>query len=59
MKNGILYLEDKLEREWVPHFFVLSEAKMFYTEVHPEENEQEEGEEEDSDSTQQASREVF
>lgn len=57
-KNGILYLEDKLEREWVPHFFVLSDAKMFYTEVHPEENEPEEADEEDSDSGQQTVREV-
>lgn len=58
-KNGILYLEDKLEREWIPHFFVLSDAKMFYTEVHPEENEAEEADEEDSDSSQQAVRDVL
>lgn len=52
-------MEDKLEREWVPHFFVLSDAKMFYTEVHPEENEAEEADEEDSENTQQAVRDVL
>lgn len=58
-KNGILFLEDKLEREWVSHFFVLSDAKMFYTEVHPEESEPEEADEEDSDNAQQTLREVL
>ena len=58
-KNGVLYLEDKIEREWVPHFFVLSDAKLFYTEVHPEESEPEEAEEEDSDNSQQTLREVL
>ena len=58
-KNGVLYLVDKIEREWVPHFFVLSDAKLFYTEVHPEESEPEEAEEEDSDNSQQTLREVL
>lgn len=56
-KNGILFLEDKLEREWVSHFFVLSDAKMFYTEVHPEENEPEEADDDVSDIAKQTLRE--
>lgn len=48
-KNGILLMEDPLEREWVPHFFVLTETKMSYTEVHQEENEPEEADEDQSD----------
>jgi phosphatidylinositol phospholipase C, gamma-1 len=57
-KNGILYMEDTIERDWVPHFFVLTQAKMFYTEVQQEDNEPEEAEEEESDSAQQRIREV-
>lgn len=57
-KNGILYIEDQLEGGWVPHFFVLSGSKMFYTEVHPEENEPEEADEEDQDTAQNKLREV-
>lgn len=51
-------MEDKLEREWVSHFFVLSDAKMFYTEVHPEENEPEEADDDVSDIAKQTLREV-
>lgn len=58
-KNGILYMEDAIERDWVPHFFVLTKAKMFYTEVQPEDNEPEEAEEEsESETAQQRLREV-
>ncbi|XP_054165065.1 1-phosphatidylinositol 4,5-bisphosphate phosphodiesterase gamma-1-like isoform X2 [Oppia nitens] len=32
VKNGILFLEDSLEREWKPHFFMLTNDKMYYTE---------------------------
>ncbi|XP_033208477.1 1-phosphatidylinositol 4,5-bisphosphate phosphodiesterase gamma-1 isoform X2 [Belonocnema kinseyi] len=31
IKNGILYLEDPVDREWNPHFFVLTQQKLFYT----------------------------
>ena len=48
-KNGILLIEDPLEREWVPHFFVLTKTKMSYTEVHQEENEPEEADEDQAD----------
>ena len=33
VKNGILYLEDPVEREWNPHFFVLTQRKLFYTDT--------------------------
>jgi len=32
-KNGVLYLEDLLEKEWRPHFFVLSGNKLYYTDL--------------------------
>jgi len=32
-KNGVLYLEDSLEKEWRPHFFVLSGNKLYYTDL--------------------------
>lgn len=57
-KNGILYMEDQLEREWVPHFFVLASSKMYYTEVHPEENEPEEADDDDSETAQKRLKEV-
>ena len=58
-KNGILYMEDPIEKEWVPHFFVLNQTKMFYTEVQSESTEPEEAEEEEeTDSAKRRLREV-
>lgn len=32
VKNGVLYLEDPVDKEWYPHFFVLTpHHKLFYT----------------------------
>lgn len=31
IKNGIMYLEDDVDKEWNPHFFVLTDRKLFYT----------------------------
>lgn len=31
VKNGIMYLEDPVDKEWNPHFFVLTQNKLFYT----------------------------
>lgn len=31
VKNGIMYLEDPVDKEWNPHFFVLTQHKLFYT----------------------------
>lgn len=34
IKNGIMYLEDHVDKVWNPHFFVLTHQKLFYTEQH-------------------------
>ncbi|XP_055596548.1 1-phosphatidylinositol 4,5-bisphosphate phosphodiesterase gamma-1 isoform X2 [Uranotaenia lowii] len=31
VKNGILFLEDPVDKIWNPHFFVLTQHKLFYT----------------------------
>lgn len=33
VKNGILYLEDLADREWYPHFFILTTQNLFYTDT--------------------------
>ncbi|KAK2708596.1 hypothetical protein QYM36_014260 [Artemia franciscana] len=33
IRNGILLLEDKEEKEWQPHFFVLTSNRLDYTEL--------------------------
>ncbi|XP_026461252.1 1-phosphatidylinositol 4,5-bisphosphate phosphodiesterase gamma-1-like [Ctenocephalides felis] len=45
VKNGILFLEDPVDKEWNPHFFVLTENKLFYTESYK----QDEAEKDDDD----------
>lgn len=50
-KNGILYLEDKVKGEWVSHFFVLTDAKMYYTKFNAKDNQTEEEEEYEEDDT--------
>ncbi|KAL4655315.1 1-phosphatidylinositol 4,5-bisphosphate phosphodiesterase gamma-1-like [Arapaima gigas] len=32
IKNGILFLEDPINHEWYPHFFVLTNSKIYYSE---------------------------
>nr|XP_005986803.1 PREDICTED: 1-phosphatidylinositol 4,5-bisphosphate phosphodiesterase gamma-1 isoform X2 [Latimeria chalumnae] len=32
IKNGILYLEDPINHEWYPHFFVLTSNHIYYSE---------------------------
>ncbi|XP_071504089.1 1-phosphatidylinositol 4,5-bisphosphate phosphodiesterase gamma-1-like [Diadema antillarum] len=32
VRNGILLLEDPQDQEWAPHFFVLTDTKLYYTE---------------------------
>uniref|UniRef100_A0A8C9WC87 Phosphoinositide phospholipase C n=1 Tax=Scleropages formosus TaxID=113540 RepID=A0A8C9WC87_SCLFO len=32
VKNGMLYLEDPINHEWYPHFFVLTNSKIYYSE---------------------------
>ncbi|XP_039609688.1 1-phosphatidylinositol 4,5-bisphosphate phosphodiesterase gamma-1-like isoform X1 [Polypterus senegalus] len=32
LKNGILYLEDPIDHNWSPHYFVLTSNKIYYSE---------------------------
>ncbi|CAG2068465.1 unnamed protein product, partial [Timema podura] len=48
VKNGVLYLEDPVDKEWNPHFFILTQNKLFWTDSVQEGDQEEdlEGEEE-------------
>ncbi|GAV05052.1 hypothetical protein RvY_15239-2 [Ramazzottius varieornatus] len=48
-KNGVMYLEDAINHEWVPYYFVLSATKLCYM-LKPEENENTPSESESTDS---------
>ena len=37
-KNGVMYLEDAINHDWVPYYFVLSATRLCYM-LKPEENE--------------------
>ena len=50
VKNGVLYLKDN-EIEWKPHFFVLTEDKMFYSEACNDNQENDEDSEDETQST--------
>ena len=39
VKNGMLYLEDPVDKEWNPHFFVLTQNKLSYTDSFHEDQE--------------------
>lgn len=41
VKNGVLYLQDPVEKRWNPHFFVLTRNKLYYTECVGGQNDQE------------------
>lgn len=30
VKNGVMYLQDNIDKKWHPHFFVLAHNKLFY-----------------------------
>ncbi|XP_075229352.1 small wing phospholipase C gamma 1 isoform X2 [Lycorma delicatula] len=48
VKNGVLYLEDPVDKQWNPHFFVLTHNKLFYTDTFRSNREgDEEGDSED------------
>ncbi|XP_078254584.1 LOW QUALITY PROTEIN: 1-phosphatidylinositol 4,5-bisphosphate phosphodiesterase gamma-1-like [Rhinoraja longicauda] len=49
IKNGILYLEDPIDHNWSPHYFVLTSNKIYYSEETSryQNNEDEEEEEEE------------
>lgn len=48
VKNGIMYLEDPVDRTWQPHFFVLNGSKLYYTEETQSPDQDEEAEDDDS-----------
>lgn len=51
VKNGVLYLEDPVDKEWNPHFFVLTQNKLFYTDsFHGDKDGDEDGEGDDEDN---------
>lgn len=51
VKNGVLYLEDSVDKEWNPHFFVLTQNKLFYTDsFHGDEEGEEDGENEEEET---------
>lgn len=51
VKNGVLYLEDPVDKEWNPHFFVLTQNKLFYTDsFHGDQENDDDGEGEDEES---------
>ncbi|XP_077024410.1 1-phosphatidylinositol 4,5-bisphosphate phosphodiesterase gamma-1 isoform X2 [Tamandua tetradactyla] len=61
IKNGILYLEDPVNHEWYPHYFVLTSSKIYYSEEtsSAQGNEDEEEPKEASGSTELHSNEKW
>lgn len=61
IKNGILYLEDPINHEWNPHYFVLTASKIYYSEetTSHQGNEDEEEQKEVSNSTELHSTEKW
>uniref|UniRef100_A0A8D0GG57 1-phosphatidylinositol 4,5-bisphosphate phosphodiesterase gamma n=1 Tax=Sphenodon punctatus TaxID=8508 RepID=A0A8D0GG57_SPHPU len=61
IKNGILYLEDPINHEWNPHYFVLTSSKIYYSgETSSDQgNEDEEEQKEVSNSTELHSTEKW
>ncbi|XP_015993035.1 1-phosphatidylinositol 4,5-bisphosphate phosphodiesterase gamma-1 isoform X2 [Rousettus aegyptiacus] len=61
IKNGILYLEDPVNHEWYPHYFVLTSSKIYYSEEtsNDQGNEDEEEPKEASSSTELHSNEKW
>jgi phosphatidylinositol phospholipase C, gamma-1 len=50
VKNGILYLQDSVDRQWYPHFFVLTQNTLIYTESCNQDQQQDNEEEERPES---------
>lgn len=59
VKNGILYLEDPVDKEWNPHFFVLTQHKLFYTDSFQNEQEADGDEEEEEEVGFHRAKEVI
>lgn len=50
VKNGVLYLEDPVDKKWNPHFFVLTCNKLSYTDcVHGDDEAEDENDEDVDD----------
>jgi phosphatidylinositol phospholipase C gamma-1 len=60
VKNGILYLQDPIDKEWNPHFFVLTNNKLFYTDSFQDNQrgDNDDEEEEEQETSTQRHREV-
>ncbi|KAJ9579947.1 hypothetical protein L9F63_004420, partial [Diploptera punctata] len=58
VKNGVLYLEDPIDKEWNPHFFVLTQNKLFYTDSFQREQEGESEEDEEESGFHRARESV-
>lgn len=53
-RNGIMFLEDRFNHEWNPHYFVLTASKLYYMEKPPDnENCQIDEENEENDAPQE------
>lgn len=51
-KNGVLYLGNKVDGEWSPYFYFLSEIKLVCTKFQPSnEGEAEDGDEDDDSNS--------
>ncbi|XP_070797803.1 1-phosphatidylinositol 4,5-bisphosphate phosphodiesterase gamma-1 [Pituophis catenifer annectens] len=61
IKNGILYLEDPINHDWNPHYFVLTSSKIYYSGETTSDlgNEEEEEQKETSNSTELHSTEKW
>ncbi|XP_019759127.2 1-phosphatidylinositol 4,5-bisphosphate phosphodiesterase gamma-1 [Dendroctonus ponderosae] len=51
IKSGEMFIEDPVDKEWTPHFFVLNEGKLFYTSHYKLDGENSEKDEEEDDSS--------
>lgn len=47
VKSGVMYIEDKVDKEWNPHFFILTPSKIFYTNNYKFDQETERSEDEE------------
>ncbi|CAG9767976.1 unnamed protein product [Ceutorhynchus assimilis] len=50
VKSGEMYIEDPVDKEWMPHFFVLNNSKLFYTSHYKLDGNNSEKEEDEEDS---------
>ncbi|KAF7269728.1 hypothetical protein GWI33_017246 [Rhynchophorus ferrugineus] len=51
VKSGVMYLEDPVDKEWSPHFFVLNNYKLFYTSHYPHDGDASERDDDEDDAS--------